>query len=385
MIDSPPNMYPDDLDRHIQAALDTDAAADQVARLEAFWHGRVRTQRRRRRLVAAGTVLGATLAAFAFIVQHREPGPDNVCRVESHRPDEQQPVPATSPQDETPEGLVVESETPAPAKAPTVRAATTYERFILAAKASPRREGTSTADAVTALLEKLAANPNADAAKLVRTSRRNQIALERELLSRLENPNDNETRPACRLLAACGTNQSLPALLRLAQRAEFRDDALDAIQQIGGTPAFQELATGATTPGLRAALCRRILLSGETISPDLCAMVIHNRNLRTELACDVSEELRTSLLLCLGHEDKPVRLAAALVLAEANDSAISEDLIRWVTDPEKPLGRDEAWIALCRRSDATAQRFRQFALQAPRLLGPLYRAQGWWLVYGRQG
>ncbi len=385
MTDSPSNMNPDDLDQHIHAALDRNALPDQVTRLEAFWHRRVRTQRRRRHLATTGAVLGAALAAFVVISQYRGPGPDDVCRVEPRHPDKSEQVPTISPQEEILGKSVVENESPAPAKAPTVRAATTYERFILAARTSPPRRRTSTADAMTALLEQLTANPNADVANLVRTPGLKREPLERELLGRLETASGGETRPACRLLAACGTDRSLPALLRLAQHAEFREDALDTIQQIGGTATLQRLAIGAATHGLRAALCRQILLSGETISPELCSMLVHDRNLRAEVVRGSSKEVRASLLACLGNENKTVRLAAALVLAEADDPDVSEDLIEWVTDPEKQVGRDEAWIALYRRSDASAQRFRQFALQAPRLLGPLYRAQGWWLVYGRQG
>jgi len=359
MNDFPTETNRDDLDRQIRAALELDATAQQVARLETFWHRRRRTQKRRRYVAAASTLAALILVALMISLPARRPDPgreqavgDNSRHGRAAVPEvvaelaEESSAAARSPEEEQPRV--------------TARVPTDYERFVLVARSS-----------------KTGGREHA----IVRVA----DLIEQELLRRLTRSGSGSTSSVVRLLAVCGTWRSALRLLRLAEREEFCDEALAAAERIVGTAALTGMARRSPDWHVRVAIYRRLLSAGDDASLNVYLTLIQDATTRAEalaVADALSETQVTSVLTRLDDEDEQLRLAAALVLGEANGPAVTRQLIDRVTGPEKRIGDREAWIALVRCRDGQAASFRAFASRHPRLLGSFNRARFWLLANG---
>ncbi len=377
MNELPPDMNGDELDRQIRAALQAEASPQGIHRLEAFWRRQSRARRRRRRIVVASALAASMLAALTASLHFYEPG--SVAAIDASPP-VTPVVPEPSPTH------VVESPVAEPSAAKeqprvTVRAPTSYERFIFAAR-SPRTSNRPTAAVVVnQLIERLTLDPELDVSRLVQASGLDRPAIEKQLLRRLPRTKNADLPSVVRLLRDCGTVRSTTQLLRLAQRSEFRNEALATIERIVGAAGLADMAGRSSDPGVRAAIYYRLLAAEDERSLSAYLALIQGGVLSDEalaVANELSEPLLVRLLYRLDDEDQDVRLAAALVLGHANGPAVSEALIRRVTATEKPRGCREAWIALFACRDERARRFFAYAARQPQLLGSFNLARVWW-------
>lgn len=384
MNDLPTETDRDELDRRIRAALELDATPQPVARLETFWHRRRRTQKRRRYLAAASTLAALILVALMISLPARRPDPGREQAVGNNSRHGRAAVPEVVAE--------LAKESSAAARSPeegqtrvTARVPTDYERFVLVARSSKTAGRPPTSARVADLIEHLQCEPQADVERLVRDSGLSPAVIEQELLRRLTRSGSGSTSSVVRLLAVCGTWRSALRLLRLAEREEFCDEALAAAERIAGTAALTGMARRSPDRRVRAAVYRRLLLAGDELSLDIYLTLIQDATTRAEalaVADGLSETQVTSLFARLDEEDERVRLAAALVLGEANGPAVTRQLIDRVTGPERRIGDREAWIALVRCRDGQAASFRAFASRHPRLLGSFNRARFWLLANG---
>ncbi len=384
MNDLPTETDRDELDRRIRAALKLDATPQPVARLETFWHRRRRTQKRRRYLAAASTLAALILVALMISLPARRPDSGRVqTAINSPRQGREFAPGAIAAQADTPFVSAYPPEKDLPRL--TGRVPTGYEEFVFTARSS-RTTGRPPAGAIVAdLTERLHREPQADVERLVRDSGLSPAVIEQELLRRLTRSGSGSTSSVIRLLAVCGTWRSALRLLRLAEREELCDEALAAAERIAGTAALTGMARRSPDRRVRAAVYRRLLLAGEELSLNTYLTLIQDATTRAEalaVADGLSETQVTSLFARLDEEDERVRLAAALVLGEANGPAVTRQLIDRVTGPERRIGDREAWIALVRCRDGQAASFRAFASRHPRLLGSFNRARFWLLANG---
>jgi len=199
------------------------------------------------------------------------------------------------------------------------------------------------------------------------------------LLRRLSQSDDAEREVILRLLAVCGTDRSVPALLRLGQRETLRDDALTTIEQIVGVEKLSEVVRYSPNREVRSALLRRLLtLDTEPALIGFLSLVRDDATNREALAV-VEETPRlpiAALLAALDHQDKSIRQSAALVLGHANDAEVTKLLIARVT--EKPSDSTEAWLALMVSRGELAGEFLAYATNRPQLLGHFNAARVEW-------
>ena len=128
---------------------------------------------------------------------------------------------------------------------------------------------------------------------------------------------------------------------------------------------------------MRTAIYQRLLQNESTI--DAYLDLVRDQRMSDEVL-SVAETLNQptirALLTRLDSEDQVTRLAAALVLGQANGPAVSQALITFVA--EHPTEHTEAWIALLACRGPQVDQFLAYAAYRPKLLGPMNRARVYW-------
>jgi HEAT repeat protein len=367
-------MNPDDLDRQLEAALAAQPSPEQTARLVAFWREQSRAERRRRRMIQA-TALAATLltavAASLWLARPRAPEPVTVAA--------QAPKPAT-PEDSSSSAVVrVAHEIRDPRSAG--RAPTAYEQAMFAAvtRTSVDVHARSLGVEVDALIERLAADPAANAGEMARDANLAERGAENILLRRLSRAQPHKRRAIVQLLAACGSARSAPALLDAARRDELRPDALAALEQILGVESLAQAIPMTHHRQVRAALLDRLLAAGSPVALRSFLQLASNRGFRPDvlaaaMACRAFPV--EPLLAALEDENKQIRLAAAIVLGHVDGPQVAQSLIAIASRRDgAPV---EAWVALLACRDAAADRFLAQASMQPRWLGQVNNARVYW-------
>jgi hypothetical protein len=367
-------MNSDDLDRQLKAALGAQPSTEQAARLIAFWRQRSRTERRRRRMVHA-TALAATLltavAASRWLVRARAPEPATVA--------EQAPTSPTPQDSPSPTVVRIPHEIRDPRSAG--RSPTAYEQAVFAAvtRTSVDVHARALGVEVDSLIERLAADPGANAGERARAASLADRGAENILLRRLSRAEPHERRAIVQLLAACGSARCAPALLDVARRDQLRPDALAALEQILGVDSLAQVVPMTHHREVRAALLQRLLTANSPVALRNFLQIASNRALRpVALAAAMScpEFPVESLLASLEDENKQIRLAAAIVLGHVDGPQVAQSLIAIASRRDgAPV---EAWVALLACRDAAADRFLAQASIEPRWLGQVNNARVYW-------
>jgi hypothetical protein len=362
------------LDQLIRDALHAEPAAEQVAQLEAFWQSRSRSERRwrtgRRALALAASVL-AVAAVAGWIVRERI-GQGELADIP--RPKAELNLPMVAP----PETAIVES----PAS-PLGRAPTAMEQFAFYAgtQRGAAAADDTFADVVEDMIRQVAASEIEPQQALDATGTA-MPGIERELLKRLPRSTEDNKRAVVRLLAVCGSEKSVPALLKLSRRSRFRDESLAAVEQIVGTAGLAEAARLAGDSQSRRMLMVQLLSADkeQTHSPvrDFLSLVQDAATRGDALAAaEAVPQLPLETLLTMLHSDeKPVRLSAALVLGHINGPEVTRHLVALVTAEQG--APTEAWIALLACRGELAEQFLSYASQRPQLLGQVNNARVEW-------
>lgn len=366
------------LDPLIRDALHAEPAAEQIAQLEAFWQSRSRRERRwrmgRRALALAASVLAAAAVA-SWIMRERIGQGDlaDVPRPEANIAGEMQPPNAAPP-----ETAIAESPT-----LPMGRAPTAMEQ--LAFYSGKQRGATAADEMLATVVEDMirqVVGGEVEPQQAVDATGIAMAGIERELLKRLPRSIENEKRTVVRLLSACGSDKSVPALLKLSRRSGFRDESLAAVEQIVGTAGLAQAARLAGDPQSRRVLMVRLLSAGEeqTHAPvrDFLALVQDAATRGDALAAAeaVPQLPLETLLAMLKSDDKPVRLSAALVLGHVNGPEVTRHLVELVTAERS--APTEAWIALLACRGELAEEFLGYAARSPQLLGQVNTARIEW-------
>ena len=259
------------------------------------------------------------------------------------------------------------------------RSPTTYERFVFAARNSPRGPATSPMAAMDDAIGLLTADPDSDASQALNSSGLQRGNAERLLMRRLLRSAGAEQIAILRLLAVCGTPRSIPALLRLGRDEAVRDDALATIEHIVGMEGLPQVIGIAKTADLRNAMIRRLLASGSEAALLGYLSLVHDDALGAE-ALAVAQEAHAlpidDLFTLLDHKTKAVRVSAATVLGSVNGPEVTKLLITRVT--EKPSDSSEAWMALLACRGEVAEEFFAYATHRPQLLGHLNSVRARW-------
>ncbi len=367
-----------ELDRQIRAVLRVEPSADQIARLQRFWRQKSVTESRRRLLhwTAAAALIAATLSISLLrrdaIPRPAEPACMARAVTSSPRPTHpalDRPVaPAESVSEEIPHSAG--------------RPPTAYERFVFTARAvqAARESRSSGIAAVDGLVEQLAGNPQTDARQLLKQCDLQRSDAEQLLLWRWLHSSDEPRRAVVRLLAVCSTTRSIAQFLRLSERAELRDDALGAIEQIAGVSGLAHAASQSADRNVRAGIFRRLFTADTEPALRAYLSLVQEDATRGEalaVADAASDRCLAMLLDRLGDEEKAVRLSAALVLGRVNGPEVTRSLIALVTrDSKSPA---EAWIALTACRGQQVEQFFAYAMSDPQLLGHVNRARLWWV------
>jgi hypothetical protein len=229
---------------------------------------------------------------------------------------------------------------------------------------------------VDQLIEAVAQGPHVNAEQLVAASELNAEDLEGALLRRLLRSTKDRKLALLRLLEACGTTRSTPALLRMSRHDAFRDAALATIERIVGVERLSETLAQTSDPPVRAAVVRRLLTADSDGSLRGFLSLVENNDTRA-LALSVADRLPeppvAKLLDCLDDNDASVRLSAAVVLGHLNGQEIAKSLVERIM--QDPAATAEAWIALLACRGEYADEFLSYAARQPQLLAHVNSAR----------
>jgi hypothetical protein len=379
-------MTPLDLDRELQLALTAEPSPEQTARLAAYWQSRSRADRRRRRIrqlsALAATLLACAAAAF-WIAAHNAP-PELTAQHQTppapKAPSATQPPTPDSPPSTTTENLAA-SNPPPPPPPEAGRAPTEYERAMFAVLTRTAVDSSTSrlAAELDAAIDQLAADSGPDAAQLAAAGDLARRGAERLLLQRLPRADEPHRVAVVHLLAVCGTQRSLPALLQAAGRPSLRGPALAAVERILGPSHLADAVRMSPNRDVRWQLLQRLLAAdGAPALRGYLSLVSQSASRGEALAAAAAAPALPvdSLMDLLADDEKSVRLAAALVLGHVDGPRIAQSLIALASrgDPAPP----EAWIALLACRDAAADRFLAQAAVQPRWLAQVNNARMFW-------
>jgi hypothetical protein len=378
-------MNDDGLQRRIDAALQAEPSAEQLARLEAFWRQRSRAERRRR-LVGRAAAMAACLAAVggALAWMMRE-APHEAPAVVVQRQSPALPESKSGGRElntgESPQLADSPAEVSTPSSPLAGRPATEYERFMfaLSTQQSVDAQQVRLKSAVDAAISQLVDQPETDAAAVAEVNSLEGPNAEQLLLERLTGGSEPEQAAVVRLLSTCGTTRSTPALLALGGGESLQANVVQTLETIVGVDNLAGAVRQAPHRGLRTALLRRMFTAGSDEALRGFLSLIPHKTLGAEaltVADGVDQPPTGALMKLLEDDAKPARLAAAVVLGHMNGPEVTAALIELVTD--RPSASAEAWVALLACRGESADRFLAVASQEPRWLGHVNNARITW-------
>ncbi len=243
-------------------------------------------------------------------------------------------------------------------------------------KASPNGEDASR---VAAAVARLAANPQADPARISAELRSARVRSERQLIAVLRKTQPASQIAAARLLAEVGGPASVPILLEASSIPRLHDAAVAALARIADWSIVNELALRERNPDLQRALMASLLSRGDEPSLDCYLRFVENEGTSgtaLSAADRVGDPPLELLFAVLNGTVEPRRIAAARVIGRIDGPATTRRLIGMI---EQGTSRQEACIALLSSRGAEAVQFVEYAsndpqwqplLQAARLLIP---------------
>jgi HEAT repeat protein len=250
---------------------------------------------------------------------------------------------------------------------------------MFAARAGIKAQPAVASTTVDTAIREVAADANSDTTGIVASMGVKHANAENLLLRRLPNASPHDRQAIAKLLAVCGSQRSVPALLRVAEKEVAPSGALAAIEQIVGIDGLAQTVGGSKDPTVRSDLMVRLLRAGSQEGLIGFLSLVHNDSTRAEalsIVKGMSEVPIPELITLLDHGDEHVRLAAAVTLGHINGPKTTELLINRVT--EQPANSPEAWIALMSCRGDRARDFLAYATHRPQLLGYYNNARVHW-------
>jgi len=362
-----------ELDRVIREALKVDADASRLARLEQYWVVQSRRQLWRRRALFMLPAAAAAVILVALLIVAKD-GESNKQTAETDH------ILAPIQEDLAPVDEAFADDSESGAHSPSAgRAPTDYERFVFIARTGVQSNATSLTTKIDEAIEELILNPESDPTRSLESPGIDSSNAETLLLRRLARSDGAEQSAILRLLGVCGTSRSVPAIVRLTGRGADPEEALTTVEQIGGISGLTQVARTTANPKLRPAVITRLLaIDSEEALLAYLSLVRDEATRPIALAtADATPGLPIAKLLALlDHDDKPVRLSAAMVLGHVNGPEVTQSLIARVT--EKPSEATAAWLALMACRGPMAEEFLAYASRRPQLLGHLNNARVQW-------
>jgi hypothetical protein len=179
------------------------------------------------------------------------------------------------------------------------------------------------------------------------------------------------------LLGLCGSERAIGPLLSLSRETAWRTQALETLETALGPEGLAQAARQSGDARVRRKIYQRLLQDASTV--DVYLGLVRDRRMSDE-ALSVAEGLQPpsldALLARLDSQERETRLAAALVLGQANGPAVTDALITYVA--RHPAEHQEAWIALLACRGPQVDQFLAYAAYQPKLLGPINRARAYW-------
>jgi hypothetical protein len=364
----------DSLDRAIRDALRVDLDQNDVVHLAHYWRAPQRRDKWRRNALQLCTAAAATIAVAAALVLLRshERVPEVVKVVEESRSKIAVAEPMPAPR--VTESL--QDTNPSPSAG---RPATAYEQLMFATRTGMKVQPAVASTTVDTAIRQVSANANVDAAGIVASMGVKPANVENLLLRRLPKASAHDRQSIVKLLSVCGSERSVPALLRVAEHEVAPTGALAAVEKIVGLNGLAQAVEGSKDPTVRTDLMLRLLRSGSQEGLIGFLSLVRNESTRAEALAVVKgepEALIPQLITLLDNGDEHVRLAAAVTLGYVNGPKTTELLINRVT--EQPANSAEAWIALMSCRGDKARDFLAYATRRPQLLGYYNNARVHW-------
>jgi hypothetical protein len=366
MVDDAENLDSDGvLDRTIHDAMRVKVDEQRLAKLSQFW--RVESQseqwRRTTRRTAASVAAAIALVAASLLIRNRDTGqreqvsvpPSSANEVVESRPPKPAPAEATKPVDPL---------------EPAGRAPTAYEQVVFTARTGIAPRQKPAALPIDDIIQRIATDAAVDPAQILDSSGIKRPAAETLLLRRLPRAPAAEHPAILRLFAVCGSQRSVPWLLRFARDESLRAESLSTLEQIVGLDGMAQAAHRATDRSVRSALFLHLLAADSRSGLLSYLSLVGNEATRSEalsVAKSAPHATIERLLALLDDPDESVRVAAAIVLANINGSETTRLLIARVT--EQPGNSCEAWLALMECRGEMAREFLDYATNRPQLLG----------------
>lgn len=369
-------MSKEHFDKQIRDALRLEPAAGQIARLEEFWNSESRRERQKR-MVRRGLALAASLLISASIVGwFARQRFDGVELVDAPNPQEEVVPKPIEPVPDSP--MLVDSKPSSPSIG---REPTALEKFAFYSQSQRHRNmaNENLVAVVDDMVEQVSSGQT-DPHRAVEDAGIAVTGIERELLRRLARAKNEHKPTLLQLLAVSGSQKSMPALLRLSRRGEFREETLATIEQIFGTAGLADVVRQSNDPRVRIDLMQRMLASDLLVAAENYLSLVQNPTLRGEAlsAADRAKEFPTEMMFALlQSDDERIRLSAALVLGHMNGPEITRQLVALVTE-EQPAPT-EAWMALLSCRGEVAEEFLSYATRNPQLLGHVNQARTQWV------
>ncbi len=232
------------------------------------------------------------------------------------------------------------------------------------------------------IVDELSMHPQVDARELIASSNLEQRNLETPLLRMLPRAVFSEQAAILRLLAVCGTQRSVPPLMRLARQGGHQEEAIATLAQVVGVKRLPQLVRSSADRDFRANLIRRLLVAEPEASLLDYLSLVHDESTRTEAlaVAKAAPTLPTDALFVLLDDSNPsgaifgragVGLRRRTRCDSAADRPRDQTAGRLAGGLDSPFGMSRRVsgpiLCLCDASAATA-RIRQ---QCPRPIVPI--------------
>jgi hypothetical protein len=362
------------LDEAIRNSMRTEVDDERLARLEQYW--RIQSQRERWRRTARRTV-GAAAAAIAIVAvgmlvwsRGGQP-PGQVRKTQGSSKIIVESAPANVPK-KRPANPVQLANLPG-------RSPTPYEKLMFVAQTGIEKQPKPNATAIDTLIQSIETDDTADPANLLAASGIKNSVAEALLLRQLPYTPANQQPAILRLLSACGSQRSVPALLRLARDESLRPQALATLEQIVGTGGMAEAVRNSRDANVRSALILRLLASDSSGGLLRFLSLVADNTTRADALATAKSAANVpveQLITLLDNSDQSMRVCAAITLGHINGPETTRLLIARVT--EQPAHSREAWLALMQCRGEMARDFLAFATRSPQLLGYYNNARIHW-------
>jgi hypothetical protein len=365
--------FDDSLDRAVREAMRVEIDGQRLASLESFWRAQSLPERRlrRSRLVVAAVAASIALIVAPLWLQRRGQEPEIAHVRQQPSGDTNQTVSTEMPD--------AEKTAVSDAALSAGRQPTAFERLVFVARSDNEARAAKVAARIDEVIARLVSDTNAKPADALNSSGLQNATAETLLLKRLPAATQIEQAIILRLLAECGSQRSISALLRLARTESMRPQALATIERVAGIGGLAQTVQNSNNGAVRSAIIARLLCADSR--PGLLAYLslVESDTTRDEalaVAKDAPQFPIDELVALLDYSEERVRMAAAVTLGHVNGPETTRRLIERIT--EQPAKSREAWFALMACRGEMAHDFLAYATRRPKLLGYYNNARVQW-------